>query len=64
MANGVLAPLFKEIDPSLILRCSHEVNTSLDMVNSLYAHTLSLGFYTISRIGKGRSPSSRTAFGC
>ncbi len=42
--NGVLAPFFNEIEPSLILRCAREVNASLDMVNSLYAHTLSLGF--------------------
>lgn len=43
-ANGILAPFFNEIEPSLILRCAHEVNASLEMVNSLYAHTLSLGF--------------------
>lgn len=44
LADGVLAPFFNEIEPSLILRCAREVNASLDMVNSLYAHTLSLGF--------------------
>lgn len=44
LANGILAPFFNEIEPSLILRCAHEVNASLDMVNSLYVHTLSLGF--------------------
>lgn len=43
-ANGILAPFFNEIEPSLILRCAYEVNVSLDTVNDLYAHTLSLGF--------------------
>lgn len=43
-ANAILAPCFNEIEPSLILRCAREVNASLDMVNRLYAHTLSLGF--------------------
>lgn len=43
-ANGILAPLFNEIEPSLILRCAQEVKAPLEMVNRLYAHTLSLGF--------------------
>jgi len=43
-ANAILAPCFNEIEPSLILRCAREVNASLEMVNRLYAQTLSLGF--------------------
>lgn len=43
-ANAILAPFFNEIEPSLIWRCAREVDASLEMVNRLYAHTLSLGF--------------------
>ncbi|MEG0922992.1 MAG: hypothetical protein RSG22_16495 [Comamonas sp.] len=43
-ADAILAPFFNEIEPSLILRCAWEVDASLEMVNRLYAHTLSLGF--------------------
>ena len=43
-ANGILAPFFNEIEPSLILRCAREVDAPLEMVNRLYAHILSLGF--------------------
>lgn len=43
-ANGILAPFFNEIEPSLILRCAREVDAPLEKVNALYQQTLKLGF--------------------
>ncbi len=42
--NGILAPFFNEIEPSLILRCAREVHAPLEKVNALYQQTLKLGF--------------------
>ncbi|WP_304350854.1 hypothetical protein [Comamonas testosteroni] len=43
-ANGILAPFFNEVEPSLILRCAVEVGTTISKVNALYQETLRLGF--------------------
>ncbi len=43
-ANGLLAGFFNEIEPSLILRCAKETNTSLATVAMLYQQILDLGF--------------------
>lgn len=42
-ANAILAALFNEVEPSLILRCAKEVSASLETLNCLYSQTLSLG---------------------
>ena len=42
--NGILAPFFNEVEPSLILRCAAEVGASIAKVNALYQQTLKLGF--------------------
>lgn len=43
-ANGILAPFFNEVEPSLILRCAAEVGASIAKVDALYQETLRLGF--------------------
>ncbi|MDH1902110.1 hypothetical protein N5D67_07325 [Comamonas aquatica] len=43
-ANGILAPFFNEIEPSLIIRCARELGVSLQTVNALYEDTLTRGF--------------------
>lgn len=54
-ANGILAPFFNEIEPSLIIRCARELGVSLQTINDLYEDTLSRGFCS--------SPAWEKAFG-
>ena len=42
-ANDLLAALFIEVEPSLILQCAAQESVSLEAVNQLYAQTLGLG---------------------
>ncbi|CAB5713652.1 Uncharacterised protein [Delftia tsuruhatensis] len=42
-ANDILAMLFTEVDPSLILQCAAQENVPLASVNRLYEETLCLG---------------------
>lgn len=42
-ANEILAALFVEVDPSLILSCATQVKAPLKSVNQLYNETLSMG---------------------
>lgn len=43
-ANGILAPLFNEIEPSLIIRCARELGVSIQSVNAFYEDSLTRGF--------------------
>ncbi|MDH1813022.1 hypothetical protein [Comamonas aquatica] len=43
-ANGILAPFFNEVEPSLIIRCAKELGVSLQTTNALYEDTLTRGF--------------------
>lgn len=42
-ANDLLAALFIEVEPSLILQCAAQESVSLKAVNQLYAETLGRG---------------------
>jgi hypothetical protein len=42
-ANDILAAMFTEVEPSLILQCAAQESVCLEAVNQLYAETLGLG---------------------